>query len=319
MHGAADDEASRELAAGTNPKRVWTTLITNTAYLSGLLTLDFSLKRVGSRYPLIALYTDSFPPEGLSALKDRGIPNHRVPYILPLVPKEYTNDPRFYDCWTKLTTFSLTQYDRVVLLDSDMLVRKNMDELMELRLDPPELQGNGDRVYAASHACACNPLKKPHYPKHWVPENCAFTTQHNAPDTAQHEGPPPTAGICCPNGGLVVCNPCTAIYDKIMDTLKNGDLTSSYDFPDQSLLGERFYGRWVGLPYIYNALKMMKWSGVHDAIWRDGEVKNVHYGLSPKPWEENPAEPRDGSNVWWHEINAERLEQERSKGIKDGF
>ncbi|KAJ5404050.1 glycosyl transferase family protein [Penicillium cosmopolitanum] len=40
--------------------KVWTTLITNTAYLSGLLTLDYSLKRAGSKYPLVVLYTDSF-------------------------------------------------------------------------------------------------------------------------------------------------------------------------------------------------------------------------------------------------------------------
>jgi len=43
------------------PKKVWTTLITNTKYLSGLLTLDYSLKKTGSSYPLVALYTDTFP------------------------------------------------------------------------------------------------------------------------------------------------------------------------------------------------------------------------------------------------------------------
>lgn len=52
-------------------------------------------------------------------------------------------------------------------LDSDMLVLRNMDELMELELDPPSAAGKGDKVFAASHACVCNPLKKPHYPKDW--------------------------------------------------------------------------------------------------------------------------------------------------------
>jgi hypothetical protein len=36
-----------------------------------------------------------------------------------------------------------------------------------LELDPPSMEGNGQRVFAAGHACACNPLKKPHYPKDW--------------------------------------------------------------------------------------------------------------------------------------------------------
>lgn len=81
--------------------------------------------------------------------------------------KDYKNDTRFYDCWSKLTPFSLVEYARVVQLDSDMLVLKNMDELMDIELDPPDSGGTGKRVFAASHACCCNPLKKPHYPRDW--------------------------------------------------------------------------------------------------------------------------------------------------------
>lgn len=42
-----------------------------------------------------------------------------------------------------------------------------MDELMEMELDGPEMRGKGKRVFAAGHACVCNPLKKKHYPKDW--------------------------------------------------------------------------------------------------------------------------------------------------------
>jgi alpha-N-acetylglucosamine transferase len=115
----------------------------------------------------VVLYTDSFPAEGHAALDSRKIAKHHVPYLLPSVPKEYTNDTRFYDCWSKLTPFSLIEYNRVVQLDSDMLILQNMDELMDLELDSPEMAGSGDRVFGASHACVCNPLNKPHYPKDW--------------------------------------------------------------------------------------------------------------------------------------------------------
>jgi hypothetical protein len=150
-----------------NDGAVWTTLITNTAYLTGLLTLDYSLKKHGTQYPLVALYTDTFPPEGHKALDERGIPKKHVKYLLPTTNNDYSNDPRFYDCWSKLTPFSLVEYDRVVQLDSDMLVLRNMDELMEMELDPPSAAGKGQKVFAASHACVCNPLKKPHYPTNW--------------------------------------------------------------------------------------------------------------------------------------------------------
>lgn len=146
---------------------VWTTLITNTDYLTGLLTLAYSLQKCGSKYPLVALYTDSFPPAGHAALDARGIPKRRIPYLLPSAHHDYSNDTRFYDCWSKLAPFSLVEFERVIQLDSDMLVVRNMDELMELELDAPELGGAGDRVFAAGHACVCNPLGKGHYPRDW--------------------------------------------------------------------------------------------------------------------------------------------------------
>lgn len=59
------------------------------------------------------------------------------------------------------------EYERVVQLDSDMMVVQNMDELMEMELDDAALGGKGERVFAATHACVCNPLKKEHYPKEW--------------------------------------------------------------------------------------------------------------------------------------------------------
>ncbi|KAJ9660095.1 hypothetical protein H2198_002792 [Neophaeococcomyces mojaviensis] len=319
MHGVGKYASQPNGDAQNEPKKVWTTLITNTKYLSGLITLDYSLKKHGTKYPLIALYTADFPEDGQTALKARGIPMKKIEYLLPSVPKEYANDPRFYDCWSKLAPFSLVEYDRVVQLDSDMLVLKNMDELMDLELDPPEMNGDGDKVFAASHACACNPLKKPHYPKDWVPENCAFTSQHNDPDKAQKEGAPATAGIACPNGGLQVVNPSKGVYDKILETLKNEDLTASYEFADQSLLGERFNGRWVPIPYIYNALKTMRWNGVHDAIWRDDEVKNIHYILSPKPWDETEETVSNESHLWWIKLNDERTAKDKARGIQDCF
>lgn len=300
---------------------VWTTLITNTAYLSGLLTLDYSLKASGSKYPLVALYTDTFPTEGHAALKARGIPSKRIPYLLPSMPKDYTNDPRFYDCWSKLTPFSLVEYERVVQLDSDMLVLRNMDELMTLPLDPASSNGQGERVFAASHACVCNPLKKPHYPKDWVPANCAFTTQHDSPDAAQTAGAPPTAGLAMPNGGLQVVVPSAAVYEQILAQLSKPGATDNYEFADQSMLSDLFPGRWVALPYTYNALKTLRWKGVHDAIWRDDEVKNLHLLLSPKPWDETKEQrgKNDETHEWWWRYNDKRLADEKDRGIEDGF
>ncbi|KAI9842904.1 MAG: hypothetical protein M1837_006736 [Sclerophora amabilis] len=299
--------------------RVWTTLITNTAYLTGLLTLDHGLKKTGSKYPLVALYTDSFPEEGHRALDNRKIPKKRVKYLLPTTHKDFSNDARFYDCWSKLTPFSLVEYDRVVQLDSDMLVLKNMDELMEMELDPPSMEGKGDKVFAASHACVCNPLKKPHYPQDWIPANCAFTSQHSEPDLAQTIGASPDIGLGIVNGGLQVVNPSAKVYDLISNKLASATDVENYEFADQSLLSDLFKGRWVPLPYVYNALKTLRWNGVHHQIWRDQEVKNVHYILSPKPWDDAPGKLTEETHGWWIAANLQRRSEEKTNGIDDGF
>jgi lipopolysaccharide biosynthesis glycosyltransferase len=202
----------------------------------------------------------------------------------------------------KLQPFSLTEYKRVVQLDSDMLVLQNMDELMTLPLD------SATRVFAASHACVCNPTKKLHYPKDWIPTNCAFTSQHENPDSQD-------MGLGILNGGLVVAEPSMDTYNAIIATIQTPDKTSSYDFADQSLLSDAFAGRWVPLSYRYNALKTMRWC--HAPLWKDEEVKNVHYIMAPKPWEDK--ENTDPTHAWWWEANEKRIVSEKERGVADGW
>jgi lipopolysaccharide biosynthesis glycosyltransferase len=130
-----------------------------------------------------------------------------------------------------------------------------------------------------------------------------------------------------PNGGLQVVNPSQETYNAILARLSS-PATTNYEFADQSLLADTFPGRWVTLPYVYNALKTIRWEGVHDAIWRDESVKNLHYILSPKPWEESeeirsdqgPAtKERDPLHARWWEFTGERWREERRKGLNDGF
>ena len=101
--------------------------------------------------------------------------------------------------------------------------------------------------------------------------------------------------------------------------MTNSSSVTNYEFADQSLLSDLFEGRWVALPYIYNALKTIAWEGVHKPIWRDDKVKNVHYILSPKPWDEKEGEEAYETHKWWRKVNNERLAREKAEGIEDGF
>lgn len=274
--------------------KVWTTLVTNTNYLDGVLALEYSLRRVNSKYPLLVLFTDGLSNEGHEVLDKHKIYKKQVSYLLPTAEKDYSNDPRFYDCWSKLQPFSLYQFKRVCQLDSDMIVVENMDELLEIPLDGV--------AFAASYACVCNPYKKEHYPKDWIAKNCMYTGYTPGPKPWMGPAPKENRIVMC-NGGLQVVVPNKENFDRIMTTLENTSATSSYDFADQSLLSDIFKGKWLPLSYKYNALKTLR--VIHSDIWSDSEVKNIHYILNPKPWETR--EDDTGTFAFWHRINDERL------------
>ncbi|KAH3661816.1 hypothetical protein OGAPHI_005994 [Ogataea philodendri] len=296
--------------------KVWSTLITNTKYLEGLLTLNFSLKKAGSKYPLVALYTKQLDPNSVKAICKRGISVIQIDPLIPTKSKQFGHDSRFYDTWSKLQPFKLVQFERVIQLDSDMVVIRNMDELMDFDLAP-------HIAFAAAAACVCNPLKLDHYPGNWVPKNCSFTNYHaKLASTVGHDhqdhhirGPAAHLGLGLCNGGLLIVRPDTQNYATILETLSKPEKTASYDFPDQELLADVFRNRWVALSYKYNCLKTLK--KCHSDIWNMDEIKNIHYIITPKPWEvsrESFHDETDTFEFWWA-TNDERLEAEKLDNI----
>jgi len=259
-------------------KAAYVTLVTKTDYLPGVLVVDHCLKAVGSRYPLVVMVTQTLPKEVRDVIAKRGIVMREVKR---LKPKDGTHtlaahDSRFGDTWTKLQAFSLVEYERVVLMDSDMIVKRNMDELMDLDLSEGEI--------AAVHACACNPRRLKHYPADWTPENCAYTplihpSALTSPSTTNPSSPRPYGLL---NSGLVVLNPSQELMQNITDFLFTSPLVATFSFPDQDLLSEFFKGKWRPLPWCYNALKTLR--VIHKPLWRDEEIRCLHYILHDKPW-----------------------------------
>ena len=150
-----------------SPNAAWATLVTGDKYLPGLVVFAKSLlrgsaKHEGSRYPLVAMITADVSEAAIQVLKrDAGCTIRRVERLDPGHSRGSENlaFAHFQDVWTKLRAFDLEEYDRVVMVDSDMLVLQNMDELMDLPLPTNHIM--------ATFACTCNPLKKSTYPKEW--------------------------------------------------------------------------------------------------------------------------------------------------------
>ncbi|KAJ9108598.1 hypothetical protein QFC19_002315 [Naganishia cerealis] len=285
-------------------KGCWATLLTKASYLQGVLVLNATLRAVGSKYPLVVMATPQLSEDCRNVLRSASISVIEVESIYP-PPERHSlveSDHRFRDTWTKLRAFELIHFDRVILIDCDMLVFQNMDELMELELP-------GEDYIAACHACTCNPRRFAHYPQDWTPENCAYSVLSSNEGSLQATPITPTSPRTHKllNSGLVVLTPSMALLETIINFIHTSPEVPGYRFPDQDALAAVFVDKWIPLPYIYNALKTLR--TVHKSLWRDNDVKNIHYILD-KPWDVVPSPsaiwPTTGSDYadvhewWWH-------------------
>ncbi|KAF8496663.1 nucleotide-diphospho-sugar transferase [Gautieria morchelliformis] len=278
-------------------KAAYATLLTRESYLPGTLVLNYSLQAVASKYHLVVMVTPELSESARDALSKEKI---SIKEIARLDPREGSHtlaadDARFKDTWTKLRAFELVEYDRIAFLDSDMLVLKNMDDLLDLELP-------GTDWIAACNTCTCNPHKFPHYPKDWIPENCAYTPlkvvdgavvpASDINDTSRR-----TYGLL--NSGTVRLQPSEALSRELYNFLATSPLVPTFSFPDQDLLAHFFKGKWKRLPYVYNSIKTLR--TIHPLMWRDEDARCLHYLLNDKPW----LRPRGSGgdyevvNGWW--------------------
>jgi hypothetical protein len=140
---------------------------------------------------------------------------------------------------------------------------------------------------------------------HRVPANCAYTplAHPNAltkPSDVTENSPRPYKLL---NSGLVVLRPSQQLSQGVYRFLQTSPLVPTFSFPDQDLLAEYFKGKWKPIPWCYNALKTLR--NIHKPLWRDEEVRCLHYILADKPWKKRvskDANDEDGFlelNLWW--------------------
>ncbi len=265
----------------------WATLLTQPSYLVGVQVLHASLRRSGTTRPLVVMVTEDVDDASRRLLADDGCLVRELPRVGPddSLEAHYAN-ARFAEVWTKLGAWGLVEFERLVVLDADMLVVAPMEELFEV-----ELPAGG---VAACHACRCNPNRIASYPASWVPANC-FYTHCRGRDHVREPG----AVDDYFNGGFLVIEPDRALLEQMLARLRGLQDLSGYQFAEQDFLNEFFEGRWQPMPYVYNALKTLPHQ--HPQVWRDDEVKNIHY-IIDKPWERRP-EPGDRyaelHQRWW--------------------
>ena len=112
------------------------TLLSSPEYFKGVIVLADSLKKVDSKYPFLVLMPFDFKENNdriLQILSNKNIEFKVLEksFILPERNSKYMHSRRWVHTYDKLQVFGLTQFKKVVFLDSDILVVRNIDHLFD--------------------------------------------------------------------------------------------------------------------------------------------------------------------------------------------
>lgn len=118
--------------------KAYITLLSTPSYLDGVLALHQSLIETGARYPFYVGVTSNIPPDVREILFQKKIS------IIELNDFSYNEESKAaFSAWgtghwfytaAKIRIFGLTEFKKLVYLDSDTVVLKNIDHLFD-RLD----------------------------------------------------------------------------------------------------------------------------------------------------------------------------------------
>ena len=246
-------------------------------YLHGAFRVALTLRHVGSAFPTVLMQ------QNVSA--DALVPFTRLGVrVLPLPPLEppaasARRDVRMAKTFVKLHLFSLTEFDRVIALDVDIIVRRNIDHLFSAAVRAPAAVLDS----------------------HWADRG--VMQGRAGGHTTARRGPP----VFPFNSGLLVLAPSARLHARMLATVNE---LPSYDAGDQGFLAS-FFGREVGpwheLPrrYALNYQNMMAdeldsaltWHAMHGT---SGGAFRQQCDLVPLCLKSAPASWCNGRNLGYH-------------------
>ncbi|KAG2333720.1 hypothetical protein Bca52824_004900 [Brassica carinata] len=109
-------------------KEAYVTLLYGDEFLLGVRVLGKSIRDTGSDKDMVALVSDGVSDYSKKLLKADG---WKVEKISLLANPNQVHPTRFWGVYTKLKIFNMTDYKKVVYLDADTIVVKNIDDLFK--------------------------------------------------------------------------------------------------------------------------------------------------------------------------------------------
>lgn len=222
-------------------------LMGNNIYFIGALIFGYSLKQV-TNYDIVIMVTPDVPDAQKNILREVYDVVLEIDYVeidKGLI-KDYDHN-RFKDIFTKLQCFKLTQYEKIIMIDIDMLIIRDMDDLFNLKAPAASLKNHdlkhGEKI-----------------PKNLIIKNGNLIGSINA--------------------GVMLLKPSIDEYGAIVDDIKTAK-NRQYKLMEQEYLSERYHDQWTNISFLYN----FQFGLSNRAKKYDVEtIHNLHYSSRLKPW-----------------------------------
>ena len=229
-------------------------------FVLGALVLGHSLKMSGTIFDLVLLHTADVMGVPGAGLLDVFWKTREVDYVEAAEMLTCRSEERFRHVFTKLQVFGCDDYEKVVLVDIDLLVRDNIDELRHLK--PP---------------CA---LRRGHksLPSHVDVSLACYDRQGR-----------PSFGM---NLGVAILKPSREELERMSESVKSRDsMHEASNGPEQDFLS-RWFKNWTSMDLKYNyQLHQLAHSLDHEGPEAERlqlkfeNVKVLHYSGKVKPWD----------------------------------
>ncbi len=235
--------------------------------LKGVLLLNYNLKKLNSKYPFIVLIIEKVSDNVKRILKE-----HQIPTIycdLRDTLSSFTNNNELIDAiiskhyYGKYLIFALTQFNKIVYLDTDLLLLENIDHLFDYDTTPSHKE---------------NPRK-------------AFSRIYMTNDMQASVQPDGQVYVVLTtnafNSGVIIAEPkmeiTTVLFRELINLGLDGFLKINTDQDMLNKISNSGFLECSILPMIYNCSPTV----VSDFIRLDmiERPKVIHFMLKPKPWE----------------------------------
>lgn len=227
-----------------------TVLYGNNIYLTGALVLGYSLMKTNTNYDRVILVTPDVSYEYRSYLKPIYTNIIEIDYVKVSSDIFSKQDTRFRDVFTKLECLGLVQYDKIILLDLDMIISKNIDHLFNL----------------AAPAAVVKHYYVPYgkkIPSSMICQNDKLVGSINA--------------------GLMLLEPSIEEWTDIKRDISKNEQLRKFKYPEQDYLSLRYCDRWTSITFNYN-FQFGLTRRVKKAKYKIENIYVIHYSSSFKPW-----------------------------------